>query len=468
MILIPRQSVATCARWALVVAAAAAAGAAVAISPLFLAVEAVLLCVLAALAYPRSPWQFMALATIVISPSIFLAADGNPVPNGDAAQKMILLVAALCLAVTLGLRWSGVGAAAVAVIGLAGLVSILDIGGGIDTPPGLVARAMVGYCLPWLFLFVNWRGMPLARGLQFLARLPLLCVAAGVPLQLAGITTVFRVEATGVPRLQGASIPAHLAMLALIALAAGLCVLAAPGGDRVPRTYLWVGVNLAILFGTATRGPLVVAAMLVFAYVLYALTHARALSARARRAVWVIVGIGVAAGSMAAPELIRRSMGNSYEGAFNTSGRDQAWEFFYGLASQSPFTGKGLGFSTIAVELYVPAHVQKEFVAPHNEYIHLTLDGGLFFGIGLGLVMLAAFVLAARAQRGAIRWVIVAFAIGTVFYSYFDNTFSTPQFTLLLVILLSLLAAHPQTGSPPDEAAPDTPSARTLTTTAAR
>lgn len=424
-------------------------GAAVAVDPRFLAVVAVLALTLVAVLFPNGRWQLAPLLVIVVSPSIFVDALGNPLPNGDAVQKTLLLLALMCLAITAGLRWSAIGGVALAAISAAGLVSILNIGGAIDVTDELALRALLGYALPWLFLFVDWRRIGLSRGLGFLGTLPLWCVGAGVVLQIAGISTVLRVdEDSGVPRLQGASIPAHLAMLALVGIASGLCLVSMRGVDRNPRTYLWVGLNLVILVATATRGALVVGAAMVLAFIVHALLVNRRVSRRARSTAWLLSGIGIVAMVVALPELIRRSMGNSYEGAFNTSGRDQAWEFFFRLASQNPYTGKGLGFATVAVELYAPPHVQKQFVAPHNEYIHLVLDGGIFLLIGLLVAMLAAFYAAARAQRGTVRWVIAAFGAAFVFWSSIDNTFSTPQFTVLLVITLGLLAAHPAQAPP--------------------
>ena len=266
---------------------------------------------------------------------------------------------------------------------------------------------------------------------------------AGIPLQLAGVSTVFSVEATGVPRLEGASIPAHLAFLSLVGLAAGLCLLGLPEVDRNSRTHLWVGLNLLILVGTATRGGIGVGLALVAVFIVHALMVSRTSSRLARRGAWMATAIGIVAMAAAAPELIRRSMGNSYEGTFNLSGRDQAWDFFFGLATQSPTTGKGLGFATIAVQLYAPPNVQKEFVAPHNEYIHLLLDGGVLFLVAMMATMLTLFFLAARAHRGTVRWVIATFALGFLGYSFTDNTFSTPQFTVLVVMLLGILAANP-------------------------
>ncbi|MDT5079146.1 MAG: hypothetical protein QOJ80_3783 [Mycobacterium sp.] len=435
--------------WIVGLAAAMVAGAAVAISPLFLAVEVLLLIVLVALLYPGSRWQLAPLTVLVISPAIFLDAAGDPLPNGDAVQKVLLIIAFGCLVFTAGVRWSGVGAAAIAAIGLAFVVSILDIGGAIDVGAALASRAFIGYSLPWMFLFVDWRGVGVSRGLGFIVKLPLFSVIAGIPLQIVGVSTVFNVEATGVPRLQGASIPAHLAFLALAGLAAGLCLLGLPRVDQNPRTYLWVGLNLVILTATATRGGIGVGVALVFVFIVHSLLVSRSVSSRARKGAWVVSGIGIIAMMVAAPELIRRSMGNSYEGTFNTSGRDQAWDFFYGLASQSPTTGKGLGFATIAVQMYAPPHVQKQFFAPHNEYIHLLLDGGIFLLVGLMAIMLVLFYLAARAHRGTVRWVIATFAVGFMGYSFTDNAFSTPQFTVLVVMILGILAANPASSRRP-------------------
>lgn len=420
------------------------AGAAAALDPRFLAVVALLAVLLIAVMFPNGRWQLAPLLVIVISPAIFVDGAGEPLPNGDAVQKAMLLLALMCLAITAGVRWSAIGGAAVAAIGLAGLVSFLNLGGAIEVSAPLAMRALIGYALPWLFLFIDWRRVGLVRGLRFLGTLPLWSIGAGVVLQIAGVTTVLRIdEDSGVPRLQGASIPAHLAMLSVVALFAGLCLLSMRGHGGGRRGYVWVSLNLVILIGTATRGALVVGVVLVLAFVVHALLVNRRISRRARNAALLLSLIGSGALAFAAPELIRRSMGNSYEGTFNTSGRDQAWEFFSGLASQNLYTGRGLGFSTIAVEMYAPPNVQKQFVAPHNEYIHLTLDGGIFLVIALFAAMAAAIYFAARAQRGTVRFVVIGLGAALIAWSAIDNTFSTPQFTVLILIALGLLAAHP-------------------------
>jgi hypothetical protein len=399
----------------------------------------------------KARWALVPLATIVISPSVFVV-NGQPVPNGDAVQKVILLGGGLCLALALGLRWSWLGAAAISIVGLAGLASILNVGGRVDVDPGIIARAAAGYLLPFLFFFVNWRTLSLQRGLGFLTKLPLLCLVLGLVLQVAGVNLpgggplpgIYRIDYSGVPRLQGASLPVHLAMITLIGLVSALCLLASPNIGKGSRARLWVILDFAILMGTVTRAEIAVGVALMVAFASQAVRRDRLPTVRARRAAWLIAAIAMAGLAIAVPVILKRNAGNSYEGVFNTSGRIYAWQFFKGFIAESPLTGKGLGFSSIAVKLYSPPHVQKNFTAPHNEYIHLCVDGGIFFAVGLFLIVISAFIMAARAQTGAVRALVVVFAVGTMFLSYLDNTFSTPQFTVLLVIFLGLLAAHPR------------------------
>jgi hypothetical protein len=60
--------------------------------------------------------------------------------------------------------------------------------------------------------------------------------------------------------------------------------------------------------------------------------------------------------------------------------------------------------------------------------------------------------------------VIATFAVGFMGYSFTDNTFSTPQFTVLVVMLLGILAANP---AAPRRAGAEVPSTRTRTRPAA-
>ena len=439
----------------LILVTAAAACAAAVVSPVYLVAPIVLLPVAASWVYPKSVWPFLPLTTIVISPSIFVAADGEPFPYADAIQKSVLIVAGLCLALAFGPRWSWLGAAALTLVGIASLASILNIGGRVEVGSEIIARATAGYCVPFLFLFVNWRRLSLQRGLEYIAMLPLMCLVAGVVLQLAGVKgPAYRAPSPGiyqidldqnVPRLQGALIPAHLGELAVVALASALCLAASSSTYRPFRVYLWVVLNFVILLATLTRAEIAAGIMLMITFVVaQALGPGRVRSVGARRATWLLATMIVASCAIAAPAIIKRTTGSYHEPNFNTSGRKYATEFFYGFVAENPLLGKGLGFSATAVSIYSPPNVSEAFQhAPHNEYLRFTIDGGIFFAIGLFLVIISVFILAACAQSGVVRIIVIALAVGTLALSFVDNTFSTVQFSVSVIIVLGLLASHP-------------------------
>jgi hypothetical protein len=313
-------------------------------------------------------------------------------------------------------------------------------------------RAAVGYCLPFLFVLINWRRLNLQWGLRYLAKLPLVCLISGVVLQIAGtkglqergaLSGIYRID-QGVARLQGASTPALLASLALVGLASALCLAASSSADRGLRSLLWVGINFAIVLATVTRAQTAVSIALIVTFiVVHALGRNRLQTLRGRRTSWLIAALAIAGCAVAAPALIKRTTGSIYEAGFNTSGRKYIWQFFQGFVAENPLTGKGLGFSSIAVQLYSPPNISKTIQSPHNEYLHFSVDGGIFFAVGLFLVILSAFVTTARAQRGAVRALVVVFALATMCLAFVENTFPTPQFSVVAVILLCLLAAHP-------------------------
>ena len=178
-------------------------------------------------------------------------------------------------------------------------------------------EATVSYCVPFLFFFVNWRRLNLRKGLEFLAALPAVCLIAGVVLQVAGVRGlpnpaplpgIYQID-DGVPRLQGASIPAHLALLALVGLASALCLAASPNVARSHRIHLWVGLNFVILMATVTRADVAVGIGLIATYLVLAFRRKRIRRHTLRRTTWLIAVIAVAGCAIAAPALIRRTIG---------------------------------------------------------------------------------------------------------------------------------------------------------------
>jgi O-antigen ligase len=259
------------------------------------------------------------------------------------------------------------------------------------------------------------------RLLALLALLPLVGVMAGATLTLAGVHDLVSAN-WGVFRLQGAGIPTHLAMLGLTGLFAGI-VLA-----RNVRAWLWVvGLDLAVTLFTGTRAFSAAALLLV------GVAGFAELRPMLRRGPGVLVpAFGVCAVVAvlvltAAPNLVKRFADTGAEDhAINTSGRIEAWNFYYAEGRESPWFGRGLGASTVANQ----GDVHWAFRVPHNEYLRLFVDAGI---IGGALILVAFGVVLRRAlQRMGPSWKLVPAAYVGIFMllSVVDNTLSAQQFAV--------------------------------------
>jgi O-antigen ligase len=300
-------------------------------------------------------------------------------------------------------------------------------------PMGLGWQGMVvawlGYLSGWTFLLPGpdpaWR-RTVVRGL----------VAAPGVIVLLGFLTwpltdraPFDQDVSGLFRLQGLSIPPHLAMASFVAIAAGIF-----GARRrlLSRGHAWTVVNAAIAAATLSRGAVAaIAVLLLFGVVLSPgdrrRTAPKLLSVAALSVIGVLAGIGSLA----------RDQGNAYEGSFNTSGRLQAWQFFLNVAERHPWSGNGLGASSVAVATEAPAGVQTAFIAPHNEFIHLYVDTGLALAIALLASLAVMMWTIARASAGAL--LAVAVMGGMAVLATVDNPLSTPGITLMVALFLRVL-----------------------------
>jgi teichuronic acid biosynthesis protein TuaE len=304
----------------------------------------------------------------------------------------------------------------------------------------------------WTALSVRWRWDPDVSYLRVLACLPIADVLLGVGLQAAGLHQVWDTS-TGFDtstRLAGASIADILALTSFIAcVTASICY-------RLTRwrfAPVLVVANAAILALTISRGASIA---LAIAMLYPALRFAFSRGSTVRTPQWLrISALAVAvviALAVAVPALeSRNSNGIYYPGSgtvYNsTSGRLQAWAEFYAIAKQSPLFGHGLGAGPITK---VP---QQGFLAQHNEYLRLFLEGGY---IGGGLVLLAIVIAIATCiarSPPAIRLDLVSLVAGFAVLSYTDNTLTSVSlaipFCLLLGICASWSSAWPRPVVPP-------------------
>jgi teichuronic acid biosynthesis protein TuaE len=359
--------------------------------------------------------------------------------NHPELQKGLLLAALLAMALIRGvdLRLT------LPIVAYLGMAALSYLHG--DLAPGLDAQQMastfVTLTLAWIALAVRWDWERDARYLKVLACLAPICVALGVVLDLAGLHSLWK-EPTSFDvswRLRGASIAAQLALMSFSScVAAYVCHRLV--GWRWAR-YL-APLNAVILALTLTRGTSVA---LAFAAIVPLLRFAlapmpfRPVRAVARLGV-VLAVVGLVAVALV-PRFEQRNAGGRYYagvGTFQdpTSGRSDAWKETYAIAKQSPLFGHGLGAGPIT-------KIQEGgFLAQHNEYLRLFLEGGY---VGGGLVLLAmVLVVGACIARAPpfIRLDLAAVAVAWAGLSYYDNTLTSINLTVPLCLVLGLAASY--------------------------
>jgi teichuronic acid biosynthesis protein TuaE len=301
-----------------------------------------------------------------------------------------------------------------------------------------VLSSFVTLSVGWTALAVSWDFRRDVAFLRVLCVLPVASVVVGGLLQVAGLDTLYRAS-----RLQGASIPAQLALMCFTATIAGsLCY-------RLTR-WRWapfvVFADAVILGLTVSRGS-AIALGLAMAWPTLRFAFGPSLPNQFLARRWMRVGaVAVAIAVVAAiliPALLARGNDGTYvvgEGFVKngTSGRSKAWSEFLAIARKAPLFGHGLGAGPIT-------KVQEQgFLAQHNEYLRLFLEGGY---IGGGIVLLAIIVVIGMSIANAPPWVrldLLGLAIGFAVLSYTDNTLSSPTIAVPFCLIFGIVGSWRQ------------------------
>jgi O-antigen ligase len=304
-------------------------------------------------------------------------------------------------------------------------------------------KAFLGLAAPLAILAVRWPQRIAGRLIRMVMALPAICLIAGIALQAAGLHEVVMQEFTGVPRLQGASIPAHLAFLAFTGFAASVLEWKRKPPRQAP-VFAMMGVNFLILLLTGTRGPLVASVPLVLVF----LADLARQFARGRSGLAVpLVGIAGLIGLSVLwqwDQLMKRSFFRSSSAGIDLSGREEAWRFFIERARESPWFGKGLGSVLLAND----GTLYEGFAVPHNEYIRFFYDAGITGAALLFAALLAVLLAASRSAPSGGRAHWFALVAGFLLYSASDNTLSTLQFTVPFCALAGAYSIRPGSGRP--------------------
>jgi O-antigen ligase len=288
-------------------------------------------------------------------------------------------------------------------------------------------KAFLGVVVPFLLLMLNFPRGVNQQIIRVLAWLPLFSLGGGYLLQQVGILSIFNLEISGVTRLQGANIAAHLAMLCFISIC--VCLIQIRQGKQVVLYYLLTLTHLVILVQTGTRGPLIALIPIILVYLFDQLRGF--IKGRVSALIPLFLFI-TAVAYMVFAQWDNYEMRQESKGL---SGRDVAWNYFIGKANEYPIFGRGLGSTLVAND----GSIFSGFVVPHNEYIRFYYDGGLVGAILLFLSLLLVFRAVYQKLGGMLRLYFVGMIVGFLTYSFFDNTLSTIHLIAPFCVYLNTL-----------------------------
>jgi hypothetical protein len=292
----------------------------------------------------------------------------------------------------------------------------------------------------WSALAIAWDLRTDAQFLKVLSCLPVASVLVGLLFQFAHLHTMFQSGAGySTTRLQAASGPSQLALTCFIGcVTASICY-------RVTRwkfAPLLVAANAVILGLTVSRGAAIALALALtwpaMRFVISGPEDKRWVPQRWLRATVVFGALAIVA-AVAVPALLARDKTGTYlQGTGvvfdSTSGRTAAWHQFYTIAKGSSLFGHGLGAGPVA------KIAEKGFLAQHNEYLRLFLEGGY---IGGGLVLVAIIFVIGTCIRRAPPWIrldLLGLAIGFAVLSYTDNTLTSCNLQVPFCLVFGILA----------------------------
>ena len=302
------------------------------------------------------------------------------------------------------LAFSGIAAISIAVLPMGRVVGNADM-----------VRSFIGSTAPFALGFAMapkrlWTG--LCRGA---ALVPLISTLGGL---LAGLVGFYSpLDSFG--RFQGLHSPPFLAGFCSTAIFAA--TLEYLRGFRLPWLLLG-GLNLAILLATQARAPF--AAVLLFLGIVFLLSNRHTFPLK--RKVDLVMG-GMLPGLVLLGPILAYAMQRffqpDYSGSdFNFSGRDIIWPFFLDAIERRPLFGFGLGAGKLIVDPADPGIRYLGSNAAHNEYLRLSVDGGII-GCAMIFAALIAWVLVGTRRAPLTDRLVLRAALAAVLlHSGFDNT----------------------------------------------
>lgn len=317
------------------------------------------------------------------------------------------------------------------------LVAVISWLGG--TPaPGLhlsqTLSTLASLTAAWALLAVRWDLERDRDVLVLIALIPLLTLAVGLLLDLGGIRPALDLQARP-HRLQGAGIPSSMGNSAIVAFAAAALL---------QRARLWrfagavAVIDVGLLFGSLARAAMI--ALLIAAVpALTRILRAGVASGRAAAALrmLLLVGAAVAAASVVIPAVQERNGQKVYVPGVGaeqdaTSGRSEAWGRAYDAAKVNIVFGRGIGAGPAI------GSTQQFFLAQHNEYLRMLLEGGYVGGILVLLAIVGTLVAFIARSASMYKPELYALCLGTATLAVTDNPLTSPTYAARWTLLVGI------------------------------
>jgi O-antigen ligase len=295
-------------------------------------------------------------------------------------------------------------------------------------------RSLAGSVAPFAFSFsvlsLDW-----ARAIILTARwIPILTVAAGAVLDVAGIRPLF--SDLGGARLAALGHPAFLGGFCLTAMYACLIELFRDGRRRDAAL---LAANMVLLAMTGARAPLAYGLVVCVASLLF--VTAPRFPWRRRVTLLLAGAVMVPVLAALAGELVGLRLFFVLSSAADSlSGRDVLWPLFEAAAAQSPWVGWGVGAGNAIIAPDSDVGRLIGAIAAHNEYLRMRVEGG-WIGLAVLILGFAAWVWThtarlRRSDRMVMRMVFVAFAL----HAFTDNVLISTSACVLFTFVSAVFA----------------------------
>lgn len=274
-----------------------------------------------------------------------------------------------------------------------------------------------------LVYYVNWTEKQRLIGFKILAWLSVFCVSVGTIEK----GTLF--DEAG--RFSSATSLWHTP--AMVGTAALISSLILSKKYKISKYKYMVAVNFVIIVMAQVRGALIFASIILIPFIFEYLKKLKI-----KQLIFFIIFIPIVIYflNIALQPIIERSFTSS-TGKLNTSGRFEAWEYWWEKSSPYRVLGMGIG----SMKTSTDEAIVDNFTAAHNEYLRFIVESGI---IGLVIIIVIIYILWRHILKYNIlnrnNKYILFYMLGFMCLAFTDNVISSHRVWFIFSLCLSLMS----------------------------